>query len=340
MRPGMPPFRCVEPREAREVEVTRPVEQIREQLGAAWRQGDTRCMTHYIGIHAVDAGGIDMAARRAAAAGGSALQIFTAIPKYYGDKSSIRPERVARFHTALSAVGIVRERVVVHAAYVLNVATDDEVKWGRAAAGLAKELERSTAIGAGGVCFHPGAAVDGDRLAAVLRVARAMADAFERIPGTTRLFVENTAGAGTTIGRTPDEVGAILAALPEEFRARAGYGLDTCHLYSAGHDISKSQATLTRVLDEFQAAAGEPPAFFHLNDSEGGLGSNKDRHMLIGEGRIGREPFAWLLADPRSQGVPLILETPQAYPEPADDDASPDPWDVRMVELLQELGAH
>ena len=124
-------------------------------------------MTHHFGIHAVDSGGIDMAARRAAAAGGTALQIFTAIPKYYGDKSSIRPERVARFRSALAQTGIALERVVVHAAYVLNTASDDEEKWGRAAAGLAKELERSTAVGAGGVCFHPGAAMDGDRLAAV-----------------------------------------------------------------------------------------------------------------------------------------------------------------------------
>jgi deoxyribonuclease-4 len=296
-------------------------------------------MTHYIGIHAVDSGGIDMAARRAAAAGASALQIFTAIPKYYGDKSSIRPERVARFRAALGAVGIAPERVIVHAAYVLNLATGDEAKWGRAAAGLAKELERSTAVGAGGVCFHPGAAVDGDRLAAVLRVARAMTEALERVPGPTKLLVENTAGAGATIGRAPDEVGAILAALPEALRERTGYGLDTCHLYSAGHDITKSAATLARILDEFQAAAGEPPAFFHLNDSEGGLGSNKDRHMLIGEGRIGREPFRWLLAEPRSRNVPLILETPQQQMEPADDDATPDPWDVRMVTLLRELGA-
>jgi deoxyribonuclease-4 len=296
-------------------------------------------MTHHFGIHAVDSGGIDMAARRSAAAGGTALQIFTAIPKYYGDKSSIRPERVARFRKALAETGIAPERVVVHAAYVLNTATDDEEKWGRAAAGLAKELERSTAIGAGGVCFHPGAAVDGDRLAAVARVARAITQALERVPGATRVLVENTAGAGTTIGRTPDEVGAILAAVPKPLRARTGYGLDTCHLFSAGHDITKSQAALGRILDEFEAAAGEPPAFFHLNDSEGALGSNRDRHMLIGEGKIGRAAFGWLLRDPRSVGVPLILETPQSTAEVADDDASADPWDARMVTLLRSLSA-
>ena len=296
-------------------------------------------MTHYIGVHTLDTGGIHLAVRRAAGAGANALQIFTALPKYYGDKSSIRPERVERFRAALAEAGIEPSRVIVHAAYVLNTATADEVKWGRAAAGLTKELERSTALGVGGVCFHPGAATDGDRTAAVGRVARAMTQALEAVKGETKLLVENTAGAGLTVGRTPDEVGAILAAVPEPHRARAGYGLDTCHLYSAGHDITKSADALASILNEFEAATGEPPSFFHLNDSEGALGSNKDRHMLIGAGKIGVAPFGWLLHDRRSAGIPLILETPQERPDATDDDPAPDPWDVRMVALLRELGA-
>jgi len=296
-------------------------------------------MTRYLGVHTIDTGGIDMAVRRAAGAGATALQIFTAIPKYYGDRSSIRPERIARFRSALDQTEIHPDRVIAHAAYVLNTATSDEAKWGRAAAGLAKELERSTALGIGGVCFHPGAATDGDRKGATGRVARAITQALESVPGRTRVLVENTAGAGATVGRAPDEVGAILALVPAALRARTGYGLDTCHLFAAGHDISKSEQALARILDEFEAAAGEAPAFFHLNDSEGGLGSNKDRHVLIGEGKIGPEAFGWLLHDRRSEGVPLILETPQAHPEVAVDDPAPDPWDARMVALLRELGA-
>src|SRR5512133_813182 len=113
-------------------------------------------MQHYLGAHTIDNGGIDMAARRAGAAGMSALQIFSAVPKYYNEKVGVKPERVARFRDALGESGIAPARVVVHAAYVLNVATPDEEKWGRASAGLAKELERSTALGVGAVCFHPG----------------------------------------------------------------------------------------------------------------------------------------------------------------------------------------
>ena len=294
-------------------------------------------MSRYIGAHTIDNGGIHMAALRAGRGGMSALQIFSAIPKYYGDKTSIRPERVDRFRAALVEAGIAPLRVVVHAAYVLNTATSDEAKWSRAAGGLRKELERSTALGAGAVCFHPGAATDGDREAATARVARAITAALEAVPGTTRLLVENTAGAGMTIGKTPAEVGSILAAVPRALRARTGYGLDTCHLFSAGHDITASPAALVGILDAFEAAAGGPPSFFHLNDSEGSLGSNKDRHVLVGQGKIGREPFGWLLRDRRTTGVPLILETPQQHPEIADDDSTPDPWDVAMLRLLREL---
>jgi deoxyribonuclease-4 len=288
----------------------------------------------YLGAHTVDNGGIDMAARRAGSAGMKALQIFTAIPKYYGDKVSIRPERVDRFHAALGETDIAPRHVVAHAAYVLNTATPEAEKWMRARDGLTKELERSTKLGIGVVCFHPGAATDGDTTAAAERVASAIAHALEKVPGDTRVLVENTAGAGKTFARTAAEVGAILGHVPKALRKRTGYGLDTCHLWSSGYDIRKSREALTRVLDEFEEASGEPPGFFHLNDSEGEFNSNRDRHVLIGDGTIGVEPFRWLLADRRALNIPLILETPQQNMEIADDDATADPYDLRMMQLL------
>jgi deoxyribonuclease-4 len=294
-------------------------------------------VAHIIGAHTVGNGGIHMAALRAGNAGMKALQIFTAPPQYYGDKASMRPERVERFRAALAQAKIAPEHVVVHAAYVLNTATEDQTKLARARAGLRKELERSTALGVGSVCFHPGAATSGDRMAAAERVARAITDALEAVSGGTRLLVENTAGAGMTLGRKAAEVGAILNAVPERLRQRTGYGLDTCHLLASGHDITRSVGEFTRVLDEFEEATGTAPAFFHLNDSEGALGSNKDRHVLIGDGKIGCEPFAWLLQDPRAYGIPLILETPQQNYDVPEDDPSPDPYDVAMMKLLESL---
>jgi deoxyribonuclease-4 len=292
---------------------------------------------HYFGAHTIDAGGIHMAARRAANANMRALQIFSAIPKFYNDRVSVRPERVARFKEALAGTAIAPERVVVHAAYVLNVATPDETKWTRARDGLAKELERSTALGVGAVCFHPGAATDDDREAAAERIATAIVHALETVSGDTRLLVENTAGAGRTMGRTPEEVGTILGHVPKRLRGRTGYGLDTCHLYASGYDLRESPAATGRLLDAFEEATGEAPGFFHFNDSEGALASNRDRHTLIGDGAIGAEAFGWLLADSRTRGVPVILETPQLNVDIGEDDDAPDPYDVQMIELLQRL---
>jgi deoxyribonuclease-4 len=295
-------------------------------------------MSLLLGAHCIDTGGMAMAARRAGKGGMQALQIFSAIPKFYNDKVGMKPDRLARYQEALAIAGIRPEHVIVHAAYVINCATPDEEKWHRAAAALAKEFERSTALGVAGVCFHPGAATDGDRDAAIARVSEAMRRALAAVPAShTRLLIENTAGAGTTVGRTPDEVGAMLAGIPAADRARTGYGLDTCHLFASGYPIATSRADLTQVLDAFEAATGEPPAFFHLNDSEGALGSNRDRHALIGEGLIGTDAFSWLLHDRRAAGVPLILETPQEHAEVADDDDMPDPWDLRSIALLRTL---
>ena len=297
----------------------------------------------FLGAHTVDNGGIDMAVRRAANAKMKAVQIFTAIPKYYGDKISVRPERVERFKTALRETGIDPAYVVAHAAYVLNTATPEEDKSFRARAGLAKELERSTLLGIGSVCFHPGADTDPTRRSQALspdevdlvaqRVAGAIVHALEAVSNSsTRVLIENTAGAGRTFARTAAEIAAILHSIPNALRPRTGYGLDTCHLFASGFDVR--EGGIRRVLDAFEKEIGEAPRFFHLNDSEGALGSNKDRHMLVGDGQIGVEPFKRLLADPRSEGIPLILETPQLNYEISDDDATPDPYDLQMMGLL------
>ena len=294
----------------------------------------------FLGAHTPDAGGIVMAARRAGAAGMEAMQLFTAPPTYYNEKVTVKADKVARFRDALAAAGIAPRHVLVHAAYVLNTASVEEVKAARAASGLAKELERSTALGVGGFCFHPGSAGDGDPGEACDRVGVAIQRALESVPETasgTRVLVENTAGAGRTMGRAAEEIARMLGRVPEGLRHRTGYGLDTCHLFASGHDIASSAEAQRAVLDTFERAIGARPAFFHLNDSQHPFGANKDRHALIGGGSIGVAPFGWLLADPRSADVPLVLETPSERTEVADDDASPDPADVRMLSLLRSL---
>jgi deoxyribonuclease-4 len=174
---------------------------------------------------------------------------------------------------------------------------------------------------------------------AIERIAEAIVFAIEGVKGSARVLVENTAGAGRTVGRTAEEVASILKLVPSALRRRTGFGLDTCHLLSSGYDITKSRRAFTDILDRYSDATGESPAFFHLNDSDGALGSNRDRHALIGEGKIGEEPYRWLLSDERSHDVPLILETPQLRTDIPDDDDSPDEYDVRMMRLLEGLSA-
>jgi deoxyribonuclease IV len=292
-------------------------------------------MTRFIGAHTIDNGGLHMAVLRAGKAGMTAMQCFTAIPRFYGDKSTIKPERVARFKTALAKTNIKPANVVVHAAYVLSVATPDDDKWARASAGLTKELERSSALGVGAVCFHPGSAGASDRADSAKRIGKAITEALKTHDSTTRLLVENTAGAGKTMGKTAQEIHDILSSVPKALRPRTGYGLDTCHLFSSGYEINASREKFTAILDEFEEVIGEPPSFFHLNDSATELGSNRDRHVLIGDGYIGKSAFEWLMSDRRSAGIPLILETPQQNYEVADSDDSPDPYDVKMVEMLK-----
>lgn len=296
--------------------------------------------TRIIGAHTPDAGGMVMAVRRAAASRMDALQLFTAPPTYYGDKVTAKPDRVKKFRDALAEAGIHPKNVLVHGAYVLNTASAEPEKAARAQGGLAKELERSTAYGVGACCFHPGSAGDGDPGEACDRVGAAIVHALSAVPESdsrTRVLIENTAGAGRTMGRSAEEIARMLAWVPAELRHRTGYGLDTCHLFASGKEIGTSPESQLAVLDEYERVIGERPAFFHLNDSQHPLGSNKDRHACIGDGAIGVEPFRWLLADPRTEGIPLILETPQERSGIADDDVTADPADERMMLLLRSF---
>jgi deoxyribonuclease-4 len=150
-------------------------------------------------------------------------------------------------------------------------------------------------------------------------------------------LIENTAGAGRTVGRTAEEIAAMLRRVPAGLRARTGYGLDTCHLFASGIDFTSSAAAARAAIDHFCDVIGETPAFIHCNDSEGGFGSNRDRHALLGEGQVGLAPFGWLLSDDRLRRVPWFLETPQERADVLDDDVAADAYDTRMVALLKQL---
>ena len=222
----------------------------------------------------------------------TALQVFTAPPTYYGDKAGMKGDKVARFHAALAEGGIEPGNVLVHAAYVLNTASPEEEKATRARAGLARELERTQAIGALGAASTP--------------VRRGRATPSKPPSGWARRSVmpcrrwkarrgcswRTPPERGKTMGRTPEEIALMLSQVPSDLRHRTGYGLDTCHLFAAGHDIKSSPESLRAVLDRFEQVIGEAPAFFHLNDSQHPSARTRTATPCWERGKSGRSPFA------------------------------------------------
>ena len=201
--------------------------------------------------------------------------------------------------------GSLPEHVVVHAAYVLNTATTDEEKWGRASAGLRKELERSTALGVGAVCFHPGAATGGDRAEAVApRGPRHHLGARGGERHAPAFWWRTPPGPASPWDAPPTRSAPFWPPCPPRSDRGPAMGSTPAISTPRGTTSPARRRRSSQVLDEFEAAAGAPPSFFHLNDSEGGLGSNKDRHLLLGEGRIGGGAVPVAAGRPAERGGP------------------------------------
>jgi len=257
-----------------------------------------------VGAHVSPAGGLYRAVERGSALGARAIQIFNQSPRAwrptaYGD------EDFARFREALAASEI--GAVLIHAVYLVNCATDDPDIRAKSLASLTQSLRVGDAIGAHAVVVHPGSAKTGAVGPAVTRAgelfAAALADS-ERCP----LALENTAGAGGTLGRSFDELAALLEA--GGGGPRLGLCLDSCHLLASGYEI-RTPAALAGVLDDCERAVGKHRlGSLHLNDSQTPLGSGRDRHANIGEGELGIDGARSFVNEPRFAGLPCVLETP------------------------------
>ena len=286
-----------------------------------------------IGAHVSPAGGPAKAVERGTERGCRAIQIFNQNPRAWKPRE-YADEEIAAFHAAMDESEV--DALLIHAVYLLNPASDDREIRKKSLRSLVSSLRAGALLGAHAVVLHPGSALkDGGDVGPALE--RAAATIAEALAGSERcpLHLENTAGAGGTLGRSFEELAQLIALAGGD--ERLGVCLDSCHLVASGFDV-RTDAGLAAVLDDFDATVGlERLGSLHVNDSEAALGSNRDRHALIGEGKIGREAFGWLLKDRRSAGIPLILETPQANPEIAEGDASPDPHDAEMIRTLREL---
>ncbi len=257
-----------------------------------------------IGAHVSPAGGLPKAIERGVERGCRAIQIFNQSPRMW-KASAYREEDVAAFREAMASSPI--DAVVIHAVYLLNCASDDPDIRAKSLASLTGSLRAGQAIGARGVVLHPGSAKTGDVGEAIARAGASIAEALEESEGC-QLHLENTAGAGGTLGRSFDELAELLES--SGAGERLGVCLDSCHLLASGYDIRTAEG-LAKTLREATRKLGRGRVrSLHLNDSQTPLGSNRDRHANIGRGELGEEGCAAFLSAPSLAKLPCILETP------------------------------
>jgi deoxyribonuclease-4 len=255
-----------------------------------------------VGAHVSTAGGLVKAYERGAEMGADAIQIFNQSPRMWRTTNYKRPD-IDAFRERM-ADGPVKA-VVIHAVYLINVASDREDVRRNSMVSLKHALSVGDAIGAAGVVFHPGSRKTGELEPAMKLIGDAIREALSETD-TTPLLLENTAGAGGTIGRSFEELADLLER--GGGGKRLGVCLDCCHLLASGYDI-RTSAKLTKVLDEAASAFDlERVRCVHVNDSQAPLGSNRDRHADLPEGELGTRGLSAYLSEPRFEGLPALLE--------------------------------
>ncbi len=257
-----------------------------------------------IGAHVSSSGGIHTAIDRIEAIGGEAVQIFTQSPRMWRPTNH-DPANFKRFKERRAEAGI--GAVLCHALYLINLASPDDDIYSKSVKALKNTVDVACAIGADAVVFHVGSHQGAGFEVGLERVVPALEAALERCSETTWLCMENSAGAGGTIGRSLEELAALYEALDRH--PRLGVCLDSCHLFVSGYDVT-DPAELNRVVSEVDRLMGlDRLRCLHVNDSKTPLGSNRDRHENIGDGLLG-EKLGVFLAHPKLQGLPALLEVP------------------------------
>ena len=256
-----------------------------------------------IGAHVSPAGGLPKAVERGVELGAESIQIFNQSPRMWRP-TAYGADDFEAFRAALEPTPI--RAVLIHAVYLVNCASEDKEIIKKSRISLIQSLRVGHGIGAAGVVLHPGSAKQGDVGRAIKRAGKVIGQALGQTEGC-QLHLEDTAGAGGTLGRTFEELEALLDAAGGG--PRLGVCLDSCHLLASGYDV-RTSAALAQTLDDFDAAVGlDRLGSLHLNDSMTPLGSNRDRHAWIGEGEIGERGCSAFLSEPRFERLPVVLET-------------------------------
>lgn len=292
-------------------------------------------MSPRLGAHMSVAGGLPRAVDRASVHRCDAFQIFAKNANQWRGRV-LPPEEVREFRTKLAASGL--GPVVSHASYLINLATTSPALRRRSLEAMGDELDRAEALGLLGVVLHPGCYTSGSEARGLDAIADGLlALLAERRRGRTMVLVEHTAGQGTSLGATFEQIAYILDRMSGH--ARVGVCLDTCHLLASGYDIVSPEG-YAETFRLFERLIGfERLKVFHMNDSKRPLGSRVDRHEHIGRGHVGLDAFRRILNDRRFRHLPMLLETPKGEGK-ASGPIHADPDDVRNLETLRQLLLH
>lgn len=263
-----------------------------------------------IGAHTSAAGGAYNALIEGKAIGATTVQLFTANQKQWVGKP-LTEEGIALFKETLEETGL--KKIMSHAGYLINLGSPNEENRKKSLRGFYQEVERSSDLGISFVNFHPGASLDSSKEACLDKIVEGMLSVSDLlIDDETRLLLETTAGQGSSIGATFEELAYILDRTKDKLPV--GVCIDTCHIFAAGYDI-RTEKGWRETLQKFDQIIGLPYLYaFHLNDSEKPLGSRRDRHANLGEGEIGLESFKFLMSWEKTKEIPKYLETPGGPP--------------------------
>ncbi len=279
-----------------------------------------------VGVHVSTAGGLYTAPGRAARIETRVMQVFTRQPNRW-TSPTLTATAIAKFHRERA-----RHRVthaVSHDSYLINLASPQPALWERSLEAFTDELRRASLLGLDAVVSHPGNATDGDRQQGIERNAEAITRALDQNGSVPKLLLELTAGAGTSIGGSLEELAQIIHLIPNRHQDRVGVCFDTCHAWVAGFDVRQDMAGVwARVDDVFGAHRIE---LIHLNDAKGAMGSHRDRHEHIGRGTIGLDAFRWIMNAPQLNAIPKVLETPKGK-----DGVSGDLRNLRLLRSLRD----
>ena len=274
-----------------------------------------------LGAHVSIAGGTHAAPARARAIGASAMQIFTKMANRWAERVC-EDDECRSYRTALASTKV--RATIVHDSYLINLASPDETLRRRSIESFIAELARCEALGVGYLVSHPGNYID-DRASGIARNADAITEALSRVPGSTLVCMETTAGSGTAIGATFGDLAELIARVPEPQQSRLAVCMDTCHAFAAGYDLVNAYDDVMRAFDDMIGL--QRLRVMHLNDSKTPFGSHRDRHELIGEGSLGELPFRRIMNDARLAHVPKVIETPKG--------TDPTATDARMLARLR-----